>query len=251
MRAMMVLAVLLPGLAFGAERRLTIVIEDPRPVARAVELLESRHGWTITYEDPPWASVAEVSDVTGKVRTDVRTQGEATLPRVLVPRGGPLSFAYEVPADLSGRVSVLESAIETSSAVGNPGRFEVRQLGDVTMVVPTAVVQLDGTEVPYSPILDTAIAIPAGERTALDALEYICNTLAKMRGGTIVVGTVPVVALAKTEIEWASGSKSAREVILETLRQVGVGYSWQLFYDPGLEWFVLNVHRVSPLAIHE
>jgi hypothetical protein len=76
---------------------LSISVVDPRPVAKAVELLEARYGWAITYEDPPYEHDSEIEDVTISVRKDGKVE-----PRVIVPRAGLLNYTYndvQTPAD--------------------------------------------------------------------------------------------------------------------------------------------------------
>ena len=60
-----------------------ISVDDPRSLASAVEALERRHGWIITYEDPPYEFAADVIDVSRIARKDL----DPSKPRVLVPRG--------------------------------------------------------------------------------------------------------------------------------------------------------------------
>src|SRR5437879_2804770 len=54
----------------AAQVPITITVNDPRPLAAAITELELRHGWVITYEDPPYEYAADVRDVTGVVRKD-------------------------------------------------------------------------------------------------------------------------------------------------------------------------------------
>ena len=42
----------------------TVTVQDPRPVAEAIQELENRYGWQITYEDPPYIHYSDITDVT-------------------------------------------------------------------------------------------------------------------------------------------------------------------------------------------
>src|SRR5262249_29551190 len=66
-----------------------ISINDPRPIAMALEALEQRHGLAITYEDPEYTYPLDTQDVTASVRKDGRR-----FPRVIGPRGGAFQFKY-------------------------------------------------------------------------------------------------------------------------------------------------------------
>ena len=61
-----------------------ITVSDGRQLASAIRELERRHGWIITYEDPPYEFPPEVVDVTKSVQKVVVPSRAPTL----VPRGG-------------------------------------------------------------------------------------------------------------------------------------------------------------------
>jgi hypothetical protein len=42
----------------------TLTVQDARPVAKAIQELENRYGWRITYEDPPYIHNSDITDVT-------------------------------------------------------------------------------------------------------------------------------------------------------------------------------------------
>jgi hypothetical protein len=42
----------------------TITVQDARPVAKAIQELEKRYGWQITYEDPPYSHYSDLTDAT-------------------------------------------------------------------------------------------------------------------------------------------------------------------------------------------
>src|SRR5437016_12809496 len=68
-------------------------VNDPRPVAKAVEQLEALYGFPVTYEDPPYVHGSELADVTDKLHRD-----RENLNRVVIPKGGPLSWTYDLPS---------------------------------------------------------------------------------------------------------------------------------------------------------
>ncbi len=42
----------------------TVTVQSGRPVAEAIQELEKRYGWQITYEDPPYVHYSDITDVT-------------------------------------------------------------------------------------------------------------------------------------------------------------------------------------------
>ena len=74
----------------------SITINDPRPVAKAMEQLEATFGWPITYEDPPYIDTSKMVDITGQVyNAQSFTEPKA---RFLIPRGAIFSFKFEAPS---------------------------------------------------------------------------------------------------------------------------------------------------------
>src|SRR4051812_5177666 len=132
--------------------QVTLPVNDPRPVQKAMRELESRLGRVITYEDPPYE---EVTDVTAEVR---RT-GNAR-ERVLVPRQGRLDITVDVqPGSPASLKKAIEQVLSASVKAGNAGEFRVAQEGDVLHVIPTSP---DGGA---PPLLDTPIDLDGVERS--------------------------------------------------------------------------------------
>jgi hypothetical protein len=48
----------------------TLTVQDPRPVAKAIQELDKRYGRQITYEDPPYSRYSDMPDVTLQYRKD-------------------------------------------------------------------------------------------------------------------------------------------------------------------------------------
>src|SRR5256885_13941815 len=67
-------------------------VDDARPLAEAIVLLESKFGGVITYEDPAYVYSGDISDVTESVRRDLDKFEPGKAPRVLVPKGGKFDF---------------------------------------------------------------------------------------------------------------------------------------------------------------
>src|SRR5262245_59356678 len=94
----------LMGLAAGGRdsqrvSEIKLSVEDPRPVVKAIETLESKYGWVITYEDPRYANDSEIADTNLKIRKDPDNSKSSEITKVLVPRGGALEFTYDVASD--------------------------------------------------------------------------------------------------------------------------------------------------------
>src|SRR5206468_3894529 len=96
-----------------AGKALSLVVDDPRPILKAIELLELRHGWLITYEDAPYVHENDVVDQTSP-------EYRATGRRALIPRGGKISISETLP---SNAAAVTQMVLDDHAFRANPGRF--------------------------------------------------------------------------------------------------------------------------------
>src|SRR5215470_14748668 len=111
----------------GAQERVTkahLSVQDARPLAKAIEVLEGHYGLVITYEDPRYAHSSEISDVTLSVRRDLDKFKPGEAPRVLIPKGGTLALDYDVVSDAGRpgiRRAVVQELLRAYAASGNAG----------------------------------------------------------------------------------------------------------------------------------
>lgn len=227
-----------------AQKLETIQVNDPRPVAEAVRMLEQKTGVAITYEDPEYAYSSDIKDVTALVRKDGKSR-----PRILIPAGGVLDFSYSLAAN--GRpqepMSDLVNRLLQQDAGNGKGVFAVRRDGDRLHVVPAMVRNKEGELVPTTPILDERIYIPAGQRTGFEMLSAICEELTRISGHRVFVATVPSNSLHAYYAEMGADNEPAREVLSRLLNGFANPLSWRVLYDPGLGWYALNIHTVAPI----
>jgi len=226
-------------------RSLTAVVDDARPLAAAIELLEKRHGWVITYEDPPFVHDTDFSDATAKVRRD----SQAGKPRVLIPRGGPFVFDYAIPGNFDPPEArpVLEALVTAYASTGYPGRFVVRQSDNVFHVVPVMGKNSRGTMQTHRSVLDVRVSIAARDRSGLEMLDATAGAVSAAIQEPVALGLVPVNALARIRIREGAANEPARAVLSRTLAATGRRYSWQLFFNPEKDGgrYFLNIHVVG------
>jgi len=230
-------------------------VEDGRPLAKAIELLESRYGWVITYDDPRYIHNSEIADVTLRVRRDLDKYKPGEAPKVLVPKGGALTFDYDVRSDTnqpSGRRAVVQELLATYNRSGLAGRFRLEKNGPILHVIPMAIKNSHGQLMPQESILETRISLTAKERTGMEKLERICSATSQATKIRVGIGIVPENWLSRHRDSKGATRQRARDVLVSLLESLGnsAKWSWQLFYDPspGLQVYVLNIH---PVIKHE
>lgn len=224
---------------------MTISVDEPRPVAAALHELEHRHGLVVSYEDPTYVHEADISDVTQSVRQDLDQYPPGKAPKVLVPRAGKIELEYPVSSETGNPVDperLIERLLSVNRRNGNPGDFRVTRTSTMFQVVPLAVKDRDGAVGDAGSVLDVIISFPARERTGLEVLQEICSALSEETGASVVVGMVPDNPLARYKTTEGVHEEMARDVLYRLVANIGGKISWQLFYDPGLEMHVLNLH---------
>lgn len=228
--------------AFLAQSQ-TLSVNEPRPVAAAMEILEGRHGMIITYEDPPYVHETEIVDHTASAYKQANPFGH----RALSPKGGSLEITYQMsPGPVrSGEIRhVIQRILDAHAERNNPGRFRLQQEGEIFHVIPAQYRNSSGRLVDVGSILDTPISFPEQERSVLKTLELIKNAVGKARGIKIIIGAVPSNLLHKTSSRQGATNEKARDVLVRALKATNTKLSWWIFYGPGWKWYTLNVHWV-------
>jgi hypothetical protein len=217
----------------------TIVVDSGRPLADAVETLQKRLGVVITYEDPPYLHASQLRDATSEVR-----RGAPNERRIVVPRGGTLSFSYQLPQGTpeAQAFSLLEGLLQQHRAKGYGGNFRIDKTDRVFHVVPTQRRSRSGKDETFQALLDTPVQIESTEQSAMDVVRRLVVAL---RGSTdipVVLGSVPENLLAHTTVKPDSEMKPAREELVSVLASTGQALSWQLLFGNEPEIWVLNIY---------
>ncbi len=233
----------------------SVSINDPRPIAKALERLEAIYGLPITYEDPIYIHESQLADVTERIRREPHSSAN----RVLIPKGETLSFTYNLPttgiypgggrrqSNADRKAAVVEaigSIFHGHAVSGGASTFTVIEDNGLFHVIPADFVNTAGNTEKATPLLDTTMTITPQQRTGADLVREICHSLSLSTGQTVVVGTTPASLLAKHATTIADSDATARSLLSRLFAEMRVPLSWQLFFDPGLQLYVLNIHPV-------
>lgn len=233
-------ALIVLNTASGQSARLSLSIDDPRPVAAAARALMDRHDLVVTYEDPGYAHAGDLADVTAQVRTD----GNSTA-RVLVPVGGRMDFEYSVSTELdpsAAMSAVLRDMLDYHELGGGAGRFRISESGEFIHVIPEQVRDSSGSWTAYAPVLDTRVTLPGEQNNSLLLIQQLVEAVSNATGTTMVTGTVPINLLLKSSGSADADNAVARDVLASVLSKVdAVQLTWMLFYDPGQRLYALNI----------
>lgn len=237
------------GRGAQVDAKVRLSVRDPRPLAKAVEVLEARSGLAVTYEDPLYVNEGEIADVAPSVRKDFNRFRPGEAPKVLIPKGGAVTVDYnaipgtERPAD---PVAAVQELVKEHSASGNAGLFRVEQSGQMIHVIPAAFKNREGVMTAQQSVLDAMINVPAEERSGVQTLRAICEAVSQATHTRVVVGTIPLNLFIRHHGSEGGADQKARDVLVNLLGNTrkGTNLSWRLLYDPGMGTYALNIHTV-------
>jgi hypothetical protein len=224
-------------------------VDSGRPVDRAVNTLQTRYGYMITYEDPRYTNEDDLQDVAAKVRKDYSTYAPGTAPKLLVPKGGKLKLRLPASANISPQdlFDVLQQLVRTQATSSRGGHFRVEQAAGVFHVVPTEVRDRTGNWTQYNSLLDTPISVPEQDRSERELYRAIVDAVSAathVRLSVVVNGGI-VIGLVVPEPRTSMGAtlERARTVLMRALQLHRTRRTWSLFHGPeeGNNVFLLNV----------
>jgi hypothetical protein len=210
-----------------------VSVDDPRPVARAVQFIEARYGIPISYEDPTLTYEGDIVDKT--VRFDLGR-------RALYPRGGQLDVLTTSPHD--DPLPALLQVLQAHAASGGAGQFRVLLDAGMINVVPRRTRDANGDWIDDHPLLDTPLRLAPQSVNGAQGVQMICSSIADATGRVVRVGTIPDNFLAQHNIQLEGKGEPARRVLLDVIQQLDRKLSWRLFSD-GNGVSALNIHIVS------
>jgi hypothetical protein len=225
-------------------------VTDERPVAKAIEKLEQLYRVPITYEDTLYLNDNDIKDVTATVRLDHGTGDSAE--RVLVPARRSITFTLpEAQADAEpsaghseASLAAVKALLDRYTLAGGTGAFTVSEDSSGLHVVSRAFIDASGQRQTLKPALDAQISIMQPLQPALNVIEKICSLVSAGGGRTVDLGTIPTNLLATHLVKVDVKNVSAREILEDISKQVGMPLSWQLFCDPADGGCALNMHTV-------
>src|SRR5215813_3676727 len=217
-------ALAVTAIAWNTQAPEELTVENPRPLAAAIRILEAKYGWQINYEDPPYNDAKDLVD-----RTHPSYRGSH---KAIDPKGGRVEIRYFV-SPITGKpessTRLLEMLVDNHATRGNPGRFEVISIAGLNSVIP-----VEGS------ILDTHITLVDKRRTFWETLIEILQELSRVTntrvGGPAMTGTT------YQRFSFSAENEPARDVLIRLFKTRDERqYWWHLLYGPG--WgYAFNLH---------
>jgi hypothetical protein len=235
------------ALAASEPAELLVTVDKmPRPVAAAVEGLQSRHGIVITYEDPAYQFAGDLADVP-KQDQDARPHGQTA--RGLVPRAGSLEVRYTARADGEIEITaVLADILAAHEAADGAGRFQILVHEGHYHVVPSATRTANGQWVAAISPFDRLIDIADEERTVLETIELVLEQVATVSGQQVELMMFSRKTMNTQRIRLTAVQEPAREILERALSPIPYPLSWNLYFDPASEdheSYVMNLSVIG------
>ncbi len=211
-----------------------------RPLLQAVDALQQKYGWTVSYEDPqyPPAIGGSVTPAPGPVRRHPNTS-----------TSGPSGFtvAFNVPADSApDEQTVLGLLVDANNEGNDAGDFELRKEKDGGFViVGVGVRDQNGETTSQYPMLDSLISFEAERRSASETIALICEKMSQQSKIQITPNIAKNGLPQGTTIVLGANSVSARTLLSRTLASIGGGFYWRLLYDSNEKRYQLTISRAS------
>jgi len=214
--------------AHGELSPVVLSIEDSRPLATAVQIIEREFGCAITYEDPLYVCGCEILSRDGVAYS---------------LRGGLLKHGFSLK---DGVERVLADCVTEYSRGGNPARFAFLRRADAIHVVPIAHRNQDSKFVGYASILEGDISF--GFRGAARAgLEELCKALSVGTGQRVLLGEIPDVPQLTMSVSFDLQQYNARDCLTLFTQAISIEriFSWQLWYEPYKGGYTVNINEVG------
>jgi hypothetical protein len=224
-------------------------VEGARPVAKAVETLQLKYGWIITYEDPKIAYEGDLVDETAPAAKDLRF-------RAVRSRNGRIDISYPVSLQTDkpeDPLALIQMVLDANVSAGNPGTFRLVQTGGVFHVVPAEVKNSEGRWTNQSLLLDVPISLPEKERSGGEIMAAICAAVGQATQTRVVVGTVPANLFGQYRGTFGVHNEPARDALLRFITALKRKLTCYLFYGPDVDMYALNIDMLpeAPVVSNE
>lgn len=214
-------------------------VSDVRPVAEAVRTIEQTFGIVITYEDASF----ETADVQLLYRDPMNSDNSA---KMAVLNRKTISFHYTKPDANSDRPLYAFTAVRNLLLASGKSSnvFEATQIGKRIHLRPVTKAPSKYTSPDYN-VLDYAVSIKKGPKTARKLIEDICEQISVGTGRSVIVGAFRSASLERHSTTISAESEPARAVLIKLLNETDGLISWRLLRDPNSSLQALNLYEFT------
>ena len=214
-------------------RQSTIDIESVRPLAHALDRVQELLRSPINYEEVPYENDRDFSE-----------RSTAGLKSRVVLRGGQISANIE-PAGGDPYLAV-QTVLAVYTSAQLPGAYDVVKNEGSIDVIPTQVLGANGSMRNVTPVMSRPVAFPYAERSVLDTLQLIVDSVSQVSGVRVLLLSTPFHYSPSPEtdkVTLGATGEEARVVIANLVAKLAP-MSYRLLYDPGQKTYYLSLISV-------
>lgn len=209
-------------------------VTDHRPLASALDQIETVVGSPINYEDIPYGHDDDLETV-----KDPRIRSVVNGRPARLPRKGTVNFRFTAVDSQANKLACLNDLLVAYRRGGLPGDFRVDESNGMFYVVANKVKASDGKQRDVvSPML-ARITIPYARRTVIGTIGQIAAEVSKVQGVQVLVGQVPFL-LGTESVSFGADRETARDALARLLNR-DRPVSYRLLFDPLIDSYMLNL----------
>lgn len=224
------LAIALAGVAAGQPRAATFqstTIVSSAAIEDISEMMQSRYGIPVTYEDPVWQWTGDFQNRPGQAFGPFRIQQTVKIPPGLTPEQTPV-----LNAAAFGRI--LEEYNKTYDAP----RYRVTESKLGLHVIPETLRDSAGKIVNAENPMDAVVDVPVARRSAVDHLSVVCLAASRVAALALRCGALSPALQGNLwnnwfeapggPFEWGARGVSARDALVNLFSRLRMEFSWRL-----------------------
>lgn len=217
----------------------TITAQGHRPLADALDQLQTRISKPINFEEAPYQDSRDVGMQP--------IQAMSGTINFLYPLGG--RFSADLKQGDTDAGSTAKTVLNAYHSAGLAGIYTTVERGGRVDVVPSQVRSPNGSASPVAPLMEHRISFAKAVRPLADTIQMVVETLATARGVKIVIASMPVARRAS--IELGADNEPASDVLLAAFARLSpASVYYRLLYDPNDRTYYLTV-RGTPQYLGE
>lgn len=232
--------------------QVSIDLNEPRALAKAILLLKQTGDVAIHYEDHPYVNLDDLYDWTSESTSAEQRQMNPNI-RLIGPKRQILRVLTPV-IDANNSIASHDAALETLRVAFNQRLegtlYQLTREGTSFLLRPSYYRDQSGRRVSYTSILEQKINLSGKPATPAEYLDLITQEAGKQVNLPFKALSFPIRDFGSSRVTLAAGSTAARDAIFMLLslleREVQAAgskrrYSYHLYFDPGVRWWGLNI----------
>ncbi len=219
----------------------SVSFNGPRSLMAALVEIQKATGTSISYEEPPYESSADVIRTTPTSHPGLRP--------IVVARTIPNAVVVPLPGLGKGADAAIfvEAVLSAYHQAGLPGRYKVVRRQNSIDVVPSEVAGFNGGMKAITPIMSRPVSLAYAERSKVETFQLIADAISRSAGREVRLLMNPFSSGMPIRIALSTKESSIADALSLLGTKAGIGaVSYLLAFEPNENAYYLTVTTVSP-----